>query len=233
MRPRRRAPVVRRSHPLLLLLVPALLGACISSAAPPAPSPVVSSLAPVTAPPSQSVAPSSEAPSTEPTETPPSTPAATDEATATPDAASPSPSGSGSAATAEGCSGNDDNRTFFADAATAYDWPVYCAVLPAHWFVDVGSRKSGKLEISYKGPDGARFELHEGAFCAVGADCVPAGSEAGSVTFGDRMTTLIHAYDGSRAAAVDRGKKISWMAVGVNLDDATFGAFLAGLLRLD
>jgi hypothetical protein len=147
--------------------------------------------------------------------------------------ASASPSGSGVAGSADGCSGNDDNRTFFASAAQAFRWPVYCAVLPARWVVQGGSYKSGKLEISYRGPDGARLELHEGAFCAVGADCAPPGSDAGSVTFGDRMTSLIHAYDGSVAAVVDRGQKISWMAIGQNLDDPTFGAFLAALLRLD
>jgi hypothetical protein len=220
--------VVLRSRLLVPFVLAAIVGACLSSSGPTAPSPVVSSLQPVTAPPSASVAPStaasSEAPSVAPTEAPSPT------ATESP-GASPSPSGSGSAS-AESCSGSDDNRAFFASAAQAFSWPVYCAVLPARWY-GTGSYKSGKLEISYKGPDGGRFDLHEGAFCAVGADCTPAGSDAGTVTFGDRMTTLIHAYDGSLAAAVDRGQKISWMAVGQNLDDVTFGEILAALIRLD
>lgn len=233
MRPRPWAPEahagVRRSRALILFALPIVLGACISAAPPQAPTPVVNSFAPVTAPPTASVAPSSAAPSTEPSTAPTEAPTPTP----TPAAASPSASGSGATATAAGCTGSDDNRAFFAGAAAAYGWPVYCPVLPSRWHVVTGSRKSGMLEISYAGPDGARLELHEGAFCAVGADCVPAGSEAGSVAFGDRMTTLIHTYDGRLAAAVDRGKKISWMAVGTNLDDTTFGSFLAALIRLD
>jgi hypothetical protein len=217
---------------VLLVAAALVVGGCLSSAAPSAPSPVVSSLQPVTAPPSASALPSGSA-SSEPSLAPTVAPTPTETPTTSPADASASPSGSGGSGSVDGCSGSDDNRAFFESAATAYQWPVYCAVLPARWVVDAGSYRSGKLEISYKGPNGARFELHEGAFCAVGADCVPAGSDAGSVTFGDRMTTLIHAYDGSLAAAVDRGKKISWMAVGTNVDDTTFGGFLAALIRLD
>jgi hypothetical protein len=223
-------PVVRRSLPLLLLAAAAIVGACLSpnQAAPTA---VVSAVPVVTPALSVSAAPSSEAPSTAPSVAPTESP--TQAPTETPSEASPSPSGSGAAGSVDGCSGNDSNRAFFASAAAAFQWPVYCAVLPARWNVVTGSFKGGKLEISYRGPDGATFALHEGAFCAVGADCVPAGSDAGSVTFGDRMTTLVHAYDGSLAAAVDRGQKISWMAIGQNLDDTTFGSFLAALIRLD
>ena len=222
---------------LLPFLVALVAGACISSSATPA-SPVVSSLAPVTAPPSRSAPPSSGFPSIAPA---PATPTPTPEPTATPQptptetppGASPSPSGSGAAAGVEGCTGNDDNRTFFAGAAAAYSWPVYCAVLPAHWFVNVGSRGGGKLDISYKGPNGARFELHEGAVCAAGVDCYPTGSDAGTADFGDRVASLIHVEDGGVVAIVDRGQRLSWMAIGQGMDDPTFVSLLGALIRLD
>ncbi|MFL5779026.1 MAG: hypothetical protein ACJ761_08805, partial [Chloroflexota bacterium] len=160
-RPRSRAPghpdpVYRRSRLLLPILLAAVVSACIGSntpaAAPPsgasAPSATAASDAPSLAP-APSSAPSSEAPETAaPTTT--ATPTAETSAGASP---------SDDAAAVDGCTGDDDNRTFLANAAERYDWPVYCAALPARWFVGTGSFGSGKLEISYKGPDGARFEL--------------------------------------------------------------------------
>jgi hypothetical protein len=217
----------------------ALVAACIGSGTPAAPAASVGSLASAAAPTSAapsiasaSAAPSSAAPAAtaEPTATPEPTP----EAVETP---SEGPSGSANASagagTVEGCTGTDDNRTFFANAATRFSWPVYCAVLPARWFVEVGSFKSGKLDISYKGPSGARFELHEGAVCAAGVDCTPSGTDGGTVPFGDRTATLIHVDDGSLAAVVDRGASTSWLAIGTGLDDAAFRTITTALIRLD
>jgi hypothetical protein len=181
-------------------------------------------------------APSSEAPAS-PSATP--APSSTPTVEPTPEAvetASGEPGSSASAAagaSVDGCTGTDANRAFFANAATRYDWPVYCAVLPARWFVEVGSFRSGKLDISYKGPGGARLELHQGAICAAGTDCAPAGSDAGTVGFGDRTATLIRADDGSLAAVVDRGQARSWLAIGQGMDEAAFTSLLGALIRLD
>ena len=110
-------------------------------------------------------------------------------------------------------------------------WTVYCAVLPAGWFVDSGQYRGsggGRVEISYKGPGGARLELHEGAFCQAGG-CVPAGADAGEATFGDRTGALVAIDGGGWAVVVDRGAPISWLAVGTGLSQSAFQRVTAAL----
>lgn len=135
----------------------------------------------------------------------------------------------------DACTGTDDNREFFADVATAFDWPVYCAVLPARWSVESGQYRSaggGWMEITYQGPGGARFELHEGAFCAEDDGCVPDGDDAGSAAFGDLSGTLVAGSDGRYAVVVDRGDQLSWLAIGDGLDVEAFNDFAASLVRV-
>jgi hypothetical protein len=151
-------------------------------------------------------------------------------------ASSPSASLDTGAASVAGCTGSDDNRSFLAKAAADLDWPVYCAALRARWFVEKGSYSltgAGKLEISYKGPNGAELELRQGAFCTDGTGCVPEASDAGSVTFGDQAATLVHFEDGRVAAVVGRGEQLSWLATGNGLSDDAFQAITAALIRLD
>jgi hypothetical protein len=187
----------------------------------------------VTAP---SVTVPSAEPSAEPAATPEpvATPAPTAESpteTPTPPA-SGEPAASGQPGSAALCTGTAANRDFFAKVAATFDWPVYCAVLPARWSVATGSYRSaggGRMEIAYKGPGGARFELHEGAFCDLPEGCVPSGSDAGTAAFGDLSGTLVTGDDGSYAVVVDRGKARSWLAVGVGLDLDTFKGFAADL----
>ncbi len=150
--------------------------------------------------------------------------------------ASEEPSPSGEAGSAAACSGNDDNRSFFSDAANAFDWPVYCAVLPARWFVADGqyrSARGGWLEIFYQGPGGARFELHEGGFCEAADGCVPGGLEAGTAAFGDQSGGLVHVVDGRFAIVVDRGAARSWLAIGQGMDIETFKGLAAALTRVE
>jgi hypothetical protein len=167
------------------------------------------------------------APTATPTEAPTATPTAAASAEPTPTAEA------GSAAT---CTGNDDNRAFFADVAAAFDWPVYCAVLPPRWSVESGRYRSaggGWMEMFYRGPNGARFELHEGAFCDDGDGCVPDGPDAGSAAFGDQSGTLVNGSDGRFAVVVDRGDDISWLAIGDGVDVETFKDLAAALVRVE
>jgi len=234
-RPRSRAPgspnpVYRRSRLPLLVSLAFAVGACIGGGTPAADS-VASpaSSPPAATSPSASQTAASASPSAEPTATPTETPTASTEPSADLSA------GTG-AGTVEDCTGSDDNRSFFSKAAADLDWPVYCAALPARWFVSAGSYSGagpGKLEISYKGPNGATLALQEGAFCGDGTGCVPEGSDAGSATFGDQTGTLVHFEDGRVALVVDRGEPLSWLAIGDGLSDDAFRSITAALIRLD
>lgn len=166
------------------------------------------------------------------------TPAATAVPTPVPTAppASDAPSPSGGAGSIEACTGTEDNRAFYAGAADSFAWPVYCAVLPARWFVEAGEYKSaggGWLEITYRGPGGARFELHEGAFCDDADGCVPDGADAGTAAFGDLSGTLVDGADGRFAIVVDRGADRSWLAIGDGLDVEVFKGFAADLALVE
>lgn len=204
-----------------LFLVAVLLVACNDTAAPTPSIPAASASAVTsgTEPPTSEQPPASEEPST-----------ATE--TDTPPIDEPSSSASSGPGPAAACSGNDENRDFFRAAASALDWTVYCAVLPAGWFVDTGQYRQaggGWVQIAYRGPGGARLELREGAFCSTGDGCVPPGTELGDASFGDRTGTVVALDDGGFALVVDRGEKISWLAVGTGMDEAAFRRIAAGL----
>src|SRR5258706_8527915 len=217
-----------RAFPALILfavLVAACLPAATSTPAATSPSPSVSD-----SPTGTEAPPSVEA----------TVPPATDEPSPsivvidTPPPAEPSASASAGPGPAGACSGSDENRDFFRAAAAVLSWTVYCAVLPAGWFVDSGQYRQasgGWVQIAYRGPGGARLEVHEGAFCTASAGCVPSGTESGDAPFGDKTGTFVALDDGGSAVVVDRGEKISWLVVGTGLDEAAFRA-IAGALTV-
>jgi hypothetical protein len=211
----------------LIGLLVAACGDATTSTTPGVSPPVSASEAPSEAPPSDEP-PASAAPS--PGDQP-SSPVPSEPGAAPSEEPTPSASG-GPAGPAGACSGSEGNREFFADAAARMAWDVYCPVFPEGWFVDVGTYRlagGGRLEIAYKGPAGARFELREGAFCEDPSGCVPSGTEIGGAPFGDRIGTLIATDDGGYALVVDRGQPVSWMAIDHGLDEATFREFCAAL----
>ena len=160
---------------------------------------------------SASVAPPSDQPTPEPTP---------------PASASTSPSASSGPVPTPGpataCTGTADNQDFYARAAAAFDWQVYCPVLPAGWFVVDGSFRQaggGRLEIAYRGPGGARLELSQGGFCSEADGCVPPGTDAGEAPFADQTGTVVQLDEGGWAMVVDRGEPISWLMVGTGLGE--------------
>lgn len=135
-----------------------------------------------------------------------------------------------------GCTGTDENRTFFLNAAQDLDWPVYCPVLPARWNVTSGTysgRGVGQLSIGYKGPAGATLTLQQGGFCETSDGCVPAGTDSGEAAYGDRQGTLVTLDDGGYAIVVGRADTPSWLAVSTGMDEATFRQVAEGFVRLD
>jgi hypothetical protein len=213
-----------RAALMAALTVVALVGCAPSSRATATPDEPTEAPASSAAAPTFSAEPSvPDDPSAEPTPSPSSS-------------VDPSPSASAGSGAAAGCSGSDENRQFFEAAAGTLTWTVYCATLPAGWFVDAGEYRragGGRLEISYGGPGGARLELHEGAFCADGGGCVPSGTESGDAPFGDKTGTLIATDDGGWAVVVDRGEAISWLAVGSGIDENAFRAITSALAAVD
>ena len=134
---------------------------------------------------------------------------------------------------ASGCTGTDENRTFYSSVAAAVTWTVYCPVLPSGWFVEQGQYRlagGGRLAMTYRGPGGVRFTLDEGVWCTDGSGCAPAGSDIGSTAFSDRAGTLIATGSGSFAIVVDAGATVSWSLVGEGLDESTVRTFGAALI---
>ncbi len=133
---------------------------------------------------------------------------------------------------AQACTGSAANRAFFVSVAGAVGWPVLCAVLPNHWFVNSGSYRlanGGKLLISYKGPGGATLALSEGSFCGAADGCVPSGTDAGDAALGPLSGTLVELDGGGFAIVVDRGANPSWLLETHGLDKATTTSIGAGL----
>jgi hypothetical protein len=200
------------------------------------PSPSVSPVAPppaatATAAPTRTLAPL-------PTRSPSPTAAATSGPTAPPiPGASPTASAGPGASPGDlaACSGSDANRAFFASAAAAVPWDVYCAVLPKGWFVESGSRKggaAGQLVIAYKTNAGLRLELKQGNFCSgTPAACGPMDSTVGPATYSDRQGQL-GALSGNLVLYVNPGSSPAWQAVGVGLSESTFRAFCAALVKV-
>lgn len=222
----------RRAATSLAVVLTLLVAACGPTGSPtPAPSATAASASPSGEP----------APTGEPTDAPTEQP--TDEATeppTEPPIGEPSPgptdtpAPSGTPGDVAACSGNDENRDFFADVARAVTWDVYCAVLPAGWFVDAGEFRlagGGKMEIAYKGPGGRRIEIREGTYCAATDGCIPAGPDAGTASFGGRPARLVD-LGGGAWLVVAEGGDVNWEAKGTAMDGAVLAGFTAAFARV-
>jgi len=137
----------------------------------------------------------------------------------------------------DACTESDANRVFFRQAAASMAWSVYCAALGDGWFVDAGSfhlAEGGRLEVTYRGPDGAQVALVEGNVCE-GEDvetCAPRDAVIAPATFGDRDGTLGRLANGL-VLDVDRGANPSWRATGLGLTEEAFRAICAGLIAVE
>jgi hypothetical protein len=134
---------------------------------------------------------------------------------------------------AAACSGTDSHRDFYTAIAEAVMWDVYCAVLPAGWFLEKGSYRlsgAGRLEVTYKGPGERRLQIQAGAFCQEEGDCIPDGQDVGAASFGALEGSLVAVEDGSWAIVVGRGARLGWLAIGTGVDEATMRRLAADLV---
>jgi hypothetical protein len=163
------------------------------------------------------------------------TPASTPTPVAT---AQASASASGLAAAA--CSGNEDNKAFFAAAAGAMRWNVYCAVLPGSWHVTAGAftrRNGGALDVGYQGPHGAQLGLMEGSYCLTSPSaCSPHDAVIGPAAFGDLAGTL-YTYTPSPGQTlyiiyVSPGTRHAYAISGLGLSEASFRSIAADLYKV-
>ena len=212
---------------LITLVVLALLVAACGTTDSPAPSPSAGSATPGPS----SVPGATDGPTGGPTEEP--TGAATEPPNGSPSGA-PTETPAASAGAAADCSGNDENRAFYEAVAGDVTWDVYCAVLPAGWFVDAGSFRlagGGKLEISYKGPGGQRIEMRQGTYCAGVDGCIPTGPDAGSAAYGDRPARLVDVGGGSWLVVAEGGE-VDWEAKGIGMDGPTLAGYTAAFAKV-
>jgi hypothetical protein len=137
---------------------------------------------------------------------------------------------------ADACGGSPDNKSFFASAARAVKWAVYCYMLPSGWIVKTGTwvgDPGGQVSVTYKGPGGVSLELEEGAYCADGESvCQPKVKELGPTLYGDQMGTLYTLEPGYAVYVNEGTSPPSWAAASVTLDETTFVKLVAGLHKV-
>lgn len=203
---------------LFALVVLALLVAACGSTGSPSPTPSAGSASPGSSSTPGSTGGPTEQPTGEATEPPTGSPSGAPTDTPAP-----------SAGAGDACSGNDENRAFYEAVAGDVTWDVYCAVLPAGWFVDAGSFRlagGGKLEISYKGPGGQRIEMRQGTYCAGVEGCIPTGPDAGPASYGGRPARLVDTGGGTWLVVVEGGDA-NWEAKGLGMDGPTLASHSA------
>lgn len=170
------------------------------------------------------------------------TPTPADEATATPKAtasptlAAPTAPPVATAVPSTSCTGSASNQAFWAEAANAMRWDVYCLVLPSGWSVIDGvyeSAAGGKIHMTMHGPGGAKLQIDEGSFCTTGLDaCSPHETSLGQAAFGDLIGSLDSATGGTYFVYVNAGTTRGYTLTGSGMSQETFVAYAAALAKV-
>jgi len=164
------------------------------------------------------------------TPSPEATPSPSPTAKPTP---SPAPSPTSPAAA---CTGTDNNKALFAQAAAAMNWTVYCAVLPSGWHITAGSydnAPNGELEVDYRAPGTSVLNLHEGAYC-VGCTWRSTMVDGGPAAFGHVAAELWvdPAYPRELIVDANYGSAHESMVHTIDLSQATIRAFSAAMIEV-
>ncbi len=117
-------------------------------------------------------------------------------------------------------------------------WPVYCAVLPAGWYLEAGSYRVanwGHLNVTYRGPGDAHLALAEGNVCdGLGPEievCAPRDAVIGPAMLGDMPGELGQLSNGL-VLDVHRGANPSWRVTGLGISAADFTLLCAAMFRV-
>ena len=198
---------------------------------------------PVTQPPTAASTPT---PAATPTATPSST--AAPSAVATPTAVVPeatataAPSATAAASAAPSsvaglCSGTADQQAFFAAAAANLSMDVYCAVIPAGWWLASANYQQpngGLLVAGYKNNAGATVEISEGNFCTTTpSTCWAVVTTIGTGKFGPLSGTLVTASATPvYGIYVGANTTHSYVITGQGMTQAKFVAIAAAIVKV-
>jgi hypothetical protein len=236
---------VNRRNLRLSVALPAALVAVLVAAACGSTTPTSDLTIPPTggasATPASSSAIATEAGSSEPSAPTSASPQATQEAT--PEASTETSPGASGSGAGNSCAGSADNQSWYVTAANGLPFDVYCPVLPATWYVDTagggGSWRGGTdqwLQISYRGPGGAKLSLQEGAFCTGGLSlCSSHDSVIGSASFGGlsgSLDALGPTPADGYAIYIDPGTRKGYTITGTGLSPDAFKAIVAGVVKV-
>jgi hypothetical protein len=153
-------------------------------------------------------------------------------ASASPTSPSTSPTATGGAPTAI-CTGTAEHLAFFQEAAKALTFSVYCASLPAKWWLSATEYRlpnGGYLTISYQNTAGNTISVGEGNFCVGLPDCWTSVSDLGSANFGSMSGSLKQLSGGQFAVFVNPGTAHGYRIVGKGMSQASFVAIAAGMI---
>jgi hypothetical protein len=113
---------------------------------------------------------------------------------------------------------------------------VYCGVVPGSWYFTAKDAygPNGWVKATYSGPNGAKIEIQEGAFCTSGSSaCSPHDSVLGSANFGDLGGTLDSLGPSAGFAIyVSAGTTHGYTATGTSVSQATFVGIVGALIKV-
>jgi hypothetical protein len=113
---------------------------------------------------------------------------------------------------------------------------VYCGVVPGGWYFTAQDAygPSGWVKANYSGPNGAKIEIQEGAFCTSGSSaCSAHDAVLGAANFGDLGGTLDSLGPGMGFAIyVSAGTTRGYTATGTSVSQATFVGIVGALIKV-
>jgi hypothetical protein len=113
---------------------------------------------------------------------------------------------------------------------------VYCGVVPGGWYFTAQDAygPNGWVKATYSGPNGAKIEIQEGAFCTSGSSaCSAHDAVLGSANFGDLGGTLDSLGSGMGFAIyVSAGTAHGYTATGTSVSQETFVGIVGALIKV-